>query len=218
MSSNSWAFVHIPRTGGTSLRHMLHKHLDTETKGMGAVFPDKRGHLPAWKHAERPDWEDTYSFAVVRNPFDRAVSLWSYCRKAGGAQLWGENFADWVRAGMPAQFGALAPPIFVAQAWGIPVTAPQVAWLYPWTPGKWWDPSNDADLVRFFWQFEQGLDWIWGEIWGRFGPAEPVPECIHTNKSDRRDWRTYYNKRTLDRVAMLYREDLEAFEYEVPHI
>lgn len=210
-----WALVHIPRTGGTTIRHMMRKYLSEQTHGMGAVFPEKRGHMPAWKLAERSDWDDIWSFAVVRNPFDRAVSLWGYCARQYGWKQWGDNFREWVRAGMPHKWGALPLPLFPGSPFGLPVTAPQVAWIYPWKVGKWWDPRGDL-LVKFYWQFEQGVDWIWGEIWDRFGPAEPLPLTKHANKSEHRDWRTYYDSPTLDRVAMLYAEDLEAFEYELP--
>ena len=79
-----WAFVHVPRTGGTTMRAMLKKYVSEETNGMGPVWPERRGHLPAWKLAELmdernqgPNWDEFWSFAVVRNPFDRAVSLWT---------------------------------------------------------------------------------------------------------------------------------------------
>ena len=53
-------FIHIPKTGGASIRHGVFK---SEYKG--PVF----AHIP-------PDWQKYYKFAFIRNPFDRLVSAW----------------------------------------------------------------------------------------------------------------------------------------------
>ena len=207
------------------MRAMLKKYVSEDSNGMGPVWPERRGHLPAWKLAElmdernhAPNWEDFWSFSVVRNPFDRAVSLWTYCAAAGGRKLWEGNFKEWVRAGMPAQFGGMRAPLFIKQVWGLPVVAPQVAWVYPWQHGAWWDETEDR-LVQCIFRFEDGVGEAWDRIWHTLGNLNPAPECKHANQSERhRDYREYYDKRTLDRVAMLYDVDLEAFEYEVPEL
>ncbi len=53
-------FIHIPKTGGASIRHGLF-HSDYEKP----VF----GQIP-------PDWDVYFKFAFVRNPYDRLVSAW----------------------------------------------------------------------------------------------------------------------------------------------
>jgi hypothetical protein len=73
------AFIHVPRTGGISIREVLTK-----------VWPDHvAGHYrsnPVWVLHESardaanimPDWGSYFSFGFVRNPWDRMVSLWAH--------------------------------------------------------------------------------------------------------------------------------------------
>jgi len=83
-------FVHIPKTGGLSLRKMLvksgWKNLYSDYKGQLQVAPGKNyhGHMPYsyWK-----DWEEVkdceFEFAIARNPATRMSSL---------AQMWLRSF------------------------------------------------------------------------------------------------------------------------------
>ena len=57
-----WLFIHIPKTGGTAIRTAL---------GMGSVTQ----HVPARMMREKyPETSSKYSFAFIRNPWDRLVS------------------------------------------------------------------------------------------------------------------------------------------------
>ena len=61
-----FTFVHIQKTGGTSIRVAL---------GLPKVPPGK--HWSAARHRAalgREEWERRFTFAFVRNPWDRLVS------------------------------------------------------------------------------------------------------------------------------------------------
>lgn len=66
-------FVHIPRTGGTSIRHVF------KDKDYFFVHPQISsyiGHTPAFILETLIQLQDYYKIAVIRNPYTRAYSLY----------------------------------------------------------------------------------------------------------------------------------------------
>ncbi len=111
-----WQFVEIPRTGSTSIKAAI---------GQGSRIGVR--HLPA---SEFPDADVLIS--CIRDPFDRAVSLWCYSNSSErGEDI--EGFRQWVRDGLPYNGKRLdetphepATCITRAGAW---IMLPQVTWL-----------------------------------------------------------------------------------------
>lgn len=72
-------FIHIPKTGGTSITCGLGIEQTKEN-----LHGTELSHLTANQIKERIDqgiWHQFFKFAVVRNPFDRLVSEWAYQKK-----------------------------------------------------------------------------------------------------------------------------------------
>lgn len=93
----STIFVHIPKTGGQSVEHVfLAQHgltwkergeLLLRRKRPGESGPPRLAHLYAREYVElgfvsAKDFAASYKFAVVRNPYERAVSAYRF-RKEG---------------------------------------------------------------------------------------------------------------------------------------
>jgi len=66
-------FIHIPRTGGTSIEHAIFGgnwwSIDKSTKHITASQAKK---------IYSDFWDDYFKFAFVRNPYDRAISLLNF--------------------------------------------------------------------------------------------------------------------------------------------
>jgi len=69
--SNKIVFVHIQKTGGSSVREILRAQLgDSEEVGF-------KHDWACWHYKEIPGWDECFKFAFVRNPWDRLVSWYS---------------------------------------------------------------------------------------------------------------------------------------------
>jgi len=83
--TKKFVFVHVPKTGGMSVRSVLGPHA---TVGVWQhKFPVKQKNPELQKHAfartlaKYIDWDKYYSFGFVRNPWAWAVSIYFYIRK-----------------------------------------------------------------------------------------------------------------------------------------
>jgi hypothetical protein len=180
----SFVFVHINKTGGTSISQALGipwaRH---ETAGT------IRGRLGP------KEWDRRFKFAFVRNPFDRVVSQYHYRVKTGQSGL-GDRpvaFEEWVSLA----YGARAAPYYNAEM----MFMPQVRWVRD-------DAGND--LLDFVGRFER-LEDDFARVARVVGVDATLP---HLKRSSHEPYRGYYSDETRALVADRYRDDLDAFGYE----
>ncbi len=146
-----------------------------------------------WDRRSRALDEDyldrVFTFTIVRNPFDRAVSAFTYLQ---GIRL------------IPAEF-AFAPfckEVLSAQGFDFdPHFDPQVDGLV----------HGGRHIVDFVARFEH-IDEDWRTIAEQIGANQRFP---HRNRSRRgRDYAAYYDDESRRVVAWLYRDDLAHFGYD----
>ena len=77
-------FVHIPKTGGTSINNVLHAKY-----GYSWRAPDVplRNHQPIFILEKYNDLSDFFVFTVVRNPFKRAYSYYQHYKRIRSISL-----------------------------------------------------------------------------------------------------------------------------------
>lgn len=181
----NYAFVHVPKCGGTSIEAALgvpwkiHKTAQEQRRIFG-----------------RRAWERVFSFAVVRNPFARVLSDYTYRSTEvpfyRARPLRGIAFNDWVRLTYqerdPQFFDR---PLFLAPAM------------------EWVADEEDHILVDYVAKLETiGTDWP--VIRANIRRCGPLP---HLNRSATPDYREVYSSEARRIVERHFEADLEAFKY-----
>jgi hypothetical protein len=123
------------------------------------------------------------TFAVVRNPWDRIVSLWAFWNKIKKTYV---PFDTFVRN--------LNNYKFAEESW-FTFDQPQKAWI----------PNGVTYLLKF-----ETLEEDFKVIQEKLGCHEPLPRL---NTSEHDDYHTYYTPETWDIVANVFKDDIEEFGY-----
>lgn len=179
-----YIFLHINKTAGTSV-------------GRAIDLPVKR-HRTAREIIERigrARWDSAWKFTFVRNPWDRAVSLYEYRRMKDrtGVDSSGIAFGDWVQR----VFGEDPDPAYHNKRRPF---LPQSDWLK--------DDRGEID-IDFIGRFEN-LARDFAQVAERVAPGA---ELQRLNASRRRRYVDYYDARSRDVVARWFAEDVDRFAY-----
>jgi len=200
-------FVHVPRTGGTSIETALGLKGDWRIENTHSMFgritsPDLKQRIKSTDYLQHltanelrslllHEFQNYYRFAFVRNPWDRMVSI--YCHMDPHMKLEAEPGRPFTGT----SFGEFLE-------WSENITdahlAPQYTYLYA---------ANGACLLDFVGRFEQ-LDQDFGRICAHLGVRLELPRV---NASVRADYRDYYNDTTRRLIERRYGEDVERFGY-----
>lgn len=203
-------FVHIPKTGGTSVEKALDLFGPWQEENRITLFGSIKSndlqenilsnflqHLtyPQIKKLITYKQQQYFSFSVVRNPWDRLVSTYSnpdpnLCKvaKEQGLQLKNISFAEFVKNTKNIQHIHLLPQSeFVLD-------------------------ENNQVLVDFIGRFEN-ISKDFQKVCAQLNIHCDLP---HANPSQResRDYRDYYDEITREEVARRYARDIEYFGYQ----
>jgi Sulfotransferase family len=172
-------FVEVPKTGSTSIRSI--------------VGEPPKPHLNIWQIFSSVPVEkftSYFKFGFVRNPWDRAVSL--YERREGlrlKSRMSFDDFVDWMK--------------FASSTCMHPVPHRyQLDWFV--------SPHGDV-LADFIGRYEN-LSADWDQIRARLGISQTLPS-LNVNSERKRDYTSYYSQRTRQIVASRFAVDVEYFGY-----
>lgn len=185
------AFVAVPKTGSTSIHYALLSATDEEF--------EFKSEAPELFHLCARDLQlivgveavkSYFSFAVVRNPYDRLVSLYSDFKQSRGL-IEAEDFSKFVRNQL------------------------EESWIddVHFQPQSFFTSHHGELLLDRIYRFEAGLEVVLDDIGRRFSFRSY--ELGHSRKSDRVDWRAYFHDQAvIDVTNRLYAEDFDTFGYE----
>ena len=191
-------FIHVFKTGGTSIRMALIPHIDPfVNRTLGRLGLRRMSSQPYPPHTTaseivaligKEEFESYYSFGFVRNPWDWNASLYSYIVRS-------PEHEDYEQVRACGSFEE-----FLAWRCTGRVTL-QKDFLYS---------KENEQMVDFIGRYER-LEADFQQVCTAIGIRARLP---HVNASKSRPYQDYYNRRTIEIVRQVFAEDIRLFNYE----
>lgn len=186
----NYIFVHVNKTGGTSILKAL-KH-------------PKKLHYTAREIQEKigqENWRKSLSFAFVRNPYDRVVSQYKYRIKTNQNALSERtiDFNQWVKkvyGPHPDPFYRDTERMFITQK-------------------QWLTNAKGQICVDYIGRFENLVE----DFTVIANKIKPGAKLEHRNQTSRKKpYQDYYDLETQEIITNYFSEDFEAFDYNIEKI
>jgi len=193
-------FIHVPKNAGTSISHWLRTNLDSHNV--------KRKH-DSYEAIKIKYGEDLgFSFAVIRNPWDRIVSSFHYNKRVFASGRY-DNLEEKIKktknSNKKQKFAATKRlkdiieqdsfNLFVKSKIYTPVNQLQV------------DFTQGVDQILYY----ENLDKDFQMIKDFFNIQKDLP---YKNKSEHKIYRSYYNDKTKDIIYKVFYRDIKKYNYE----
>ena len=187
-------FVHVPKCAGSSVKKFLY---GTHRGGDHATAAEFKDLFPG-------EYESYYKFAVIRNPWDRAVSVYSYLLAGGNGSFRDRKVREQlIRLGGFKQFCRYLEKE-VSRKYFKPF--PRHLWPQAWFLGEEGGKKISLDTLVQFEDMEAGLRTVGSHIQAEIR----IPRLRET---PHRHYSEYYDDETRELVQKAYREDVELFGY-----
>jgi len=166
---NDLTFIHVPKTAGTSITKWFEDNLGLK------LVPGNQPHASS---------NDPNTFAVVRNPWDRVVSMYFFLQTRNKFfQMLRPSFEDFVKT--PEKYPA--------------------PFIQPTRTQKSYIPNGVKYLLRFE-NLQEDFKVI-QDLTGCQKPLEVIRKTAHN------DYKTYYTDETRAIIAERFKDDISEFNY-----
>jgi len=208
----NFLFVHIAKTGGTSIRDSLWRYKWTDPYRLpqflcsrlsamtghriGAKFPRHAKLIAAKEMLPREVFERLFKFAFVRNPWDLQVSSYHHIRRERPDVI---THIDSFEAFLRWKFDPARPPQYHADM-SVELQSDYLIDLH------------GNSLIDFVGRYEFLHD-DFEEACRRIGITCPILPHARKARDRQRDYRAYYNDATAELIAQHYGPDIERFGY-----
>ncbi|MFW6026019.1 MAG: sulfotransferase family 2 domain-containing protein [Candidatus Woesearchaeota archaeon] len=190
---HKFIFIHIPKTGGTSVRNTLNPFCNTvKDLNDSETNKTKTKHIKARelkKLLPKETWNKYFKFAFVRNPWDRITSIYKFNiehQQPGYKDYKEKDFASFLE--------------MIYQGKKVHISEPQKDYVC--------DEKGNL-IVDFVGHFEN-LDKDFKYICKKLGIRKKLKLL---NPSNHEYYKKMYNKTTKKMVNSLFKEDIEFFNY-----
>lgn len=202
-------FFAVPRTGSTSVRKILDPYADVASRHVSQITEDH----PFYHHmsprelrtvfADRNwNWDAYRKFCLVRNPFDRVVSLFHHRLRQNDSGTFNRLLRRLrVRVRRPQIFSAYVSTHI--RDWGR-LETPVSAFIHD---------EEGRTLVDDVLQFERMKDELPRYLTSLGIDVSPA-DIPHANSSNRRDYSLYYTELSRSIVASVYQDDIKTYGYK----
>jgi len=202
-------FIHVQKTGGLSFEHILKSNI-TDIK---SALRQHANAVEAKQYLGNA-WDEYYKVAFVRNPWDRLVSWYSMITQLGVKLSWYEKILKSYgneRYNKIWQYVLSNSSSFEEFIHNCSEATSRYGWKpFLFNQIDYLTDGNDRifiDYVGKYEDFERDVAAIFQQIDIKI---EHIP---HLNRSNRTDYRDYYDDTTREIVAKRFNKDIENFNY-----
>ena len=186
---HKFIFVHINKTGGTSIEKLLKKYSNRFRK-----------HQSITELNREVTSNDYFKFAFVRNSWDRFLSLYKYRVKTNQTNLYSNPvpFKEWARnihTKNPNHYN-------IPNKNKLLMLSEQLDWITDV------NDNVNMDFIGRFENLQEDFNIVCDKI------DIPRQELPHKNKTDHKHYTKYYDVETREMVAEKYARDIEYFGYK----
>jgi hypothetical protein len=186
-------FFHIPKCAGVSVRTVLEEwgfsriRLDDYPEDIRSGFYRRGTAARMLLRADRGLWDRSFKFCVCRNPYDRLVSAWNFCREQNQLAVPFDYFVRYMHT---------FDSFFVVWHCVLPQTQHVLV--------------DDVPVIDLACRYET-LDRDFAAIGQRLG--RPEVQLPHRNRSMHKPYQAYYTPDLQELVFERFRVDFDHFSY-----
>ena len=182
-------FIHIPRTAGNSIVKALPVDYDSHETAI------------QWRKRLKAKWNAFFKFTMVRNPWDRVLSWYLFCRQLRNIApkeqyIYQMPFESWVNNGMRTHW----------ETSNVKFNGENPLTLHEYIMDG---PKLIVDFVGRFEHLSQDFNKVCKMIGA---PNRRLPHIYKTRKASDH-YRNYYNEITKKTIAKTFEKDIELFKY-----